>query len=72
MEFDCWGRVRGQLQSVIGKDAFQNWIEPLNLLKVTDGVACFSAPTSFVGTWVDRNYGDKIAAMMTAEGIVVN
>ena len=72
MEFDCWGRVRGQLQSVIGKDAFQNWIEPLNLLEVTDGVACFSAPTSFVGTWVDRNYGDKIAAMMTAEGIVVN
>jgi len=72
MEFDCWGRVRGQLQSVIGKDAFQNWIEPLNLLKVTDGVACFSAPTSFVGTWVDRNYGDKIASMMTAEGIVVN
>jgi len=72
MEFDCWGRVRDQLQSVIGKDAFQNWIEPLNLIKVTDGVACFSAPTSFVGTWVDRNYGDKIASMMTAEGVVVN
>ncbi len=72
MEFDCWGRVRDQLQSVIGKDAFQNWIEPLNLLRVTDGVACFSAPTSFVGTWVDRNYGDKIASMMTAEGVVVN
>ncbi len=72
MEFDCWGRVRGQLQSVIGKDAFQNWIEPLNLLRVTDGVACFSAPTSFVGTWVDRNYGDKIASMMTKEGIDVN
>jgi len=72
MEFDCWGRVRDQLQSVIGKDAFQNWIEPLNLIKVTDGVACFSAPTSFVGTWVDRNYGDTIASMMTAEGVVVN
>jgi len=72
MEIDCWGRVRDQLQGVIGKDAFQNWIEPLNLLRVTDGVACFSAPTSFVGTWVDRNYGDKIASMMTAEGVVVN
>ncbi len=72
METDCWGRVRGQLLDVIGKDAFQNWIEPLNLLAVVNGVASFSAPTSFVGTWVDRNYGDKIATMMTKEGIVVN
>ncbi len=72
MEFDCWGRVRDQLLTVIGRDAFQNWIEPLNLIKVADGVACFSSPTSFIGTWVDRNYGDKIAAMMTAEGVAVN
>ncbi len=72
MEFDCWGRVRDQLLGVIGKDAFQNWIEPLSLLRVSNGVACFSAPTSFVGTWVDRNYGDKIASMMTAEGVPVS
>jgi chromosomal replication initiator protein len=72
MEFDCWGRVRDQLPGIIGKDAFQNWIEPINLLDVSDGVACFSAPTSFVGTWVNRNYGDKIASMMTKEGVVVN
>jgi chromosomal replication initiator protein len=72
MEFDCWGRVRDQLRNVIGKDAFQNWIEPLNLLKVTDGIACFTAPTSFVGTWVDRNYGDQIAKMMTKEGVPVD
>lgn len=72
MEFECWGRVRDQLPSVIGKDAFQNWIEPLNLLKVADGVAWFSAPTSFVGTWVDRNYGDKIALMMTRAGVPVD
>ncbi len=72
MEFDCWGRVRDQLLNVIGKDAFQNWIEPLSLLKVTDGIASFSAPTSFVGTWVDRNYGDKIVMMMTREGVAVD
>lgn len=72
MEFDCWGRVRDQLLTVIGKDAFQNWIEPLSLLKVTDGIASFSAPTNFVGTWVDRNYGDKIVMMMTREGVAVD
>lgn len=72
MEFDCWSRVRDQLLHAIGKDAFQNWIEPLNLLKVIDGIASFSAPTSFVGTWVDRNYGDQIVMMMTREGVAVD
>ncbi len=72
MEFDCWGRVRDQLPSIIGDDAFQNWIEPLDLLKVADGVASFSSPTSFIGTWVNRNYGDKIATMMTQEGVAVD
>jgi chromosomal replication initiator protein len=72
MEFDCWGRVRDQLPSVIGDDAFQNWIEPLDLLKVVDGVASFASPTSFIGTWVNRNYGDKIALMMTREGVDVD
>jgi len=72
MEFDCWGRVRDQLPDIIGKDAFQNWIAPLDLLTVANGVANFSAPTNFVGTWVDRNYGDKITSMMTKEGVPVN
>ncbi len=72
MELDCWGRVRDQLPSIIGDDAFQNWIKPLDLLKVVDGVASFSSPTSFIGTWVNRNYGDKIALMMTQEGVPVD
>lgn len=72
MEFDCWAKVRDQLLRTIGEDAFQNWIEPLKILHVNDGVALFSAPTSFVGRWVDRNYGDKIAIMMTRSGVSVD
>ncbi len=72
MIIECWGRVCDQLRSDIGQDAFQNWIEPLNLLSVENGVASFSAPTSFVGTWVNRNYGDSITMMMTREGVDVD
>lgn len=71
MEIECWGRVRDQLLKMIGNDAFQNWIQPLDLLQVSEGVACFSTPTNFVGTWVDRNYGDQILALMAREGLAV-
>ena len=72
MVIECWGRVCDQIRSDIGQDAFQNWIEPLDLLSVEHGVASFSAPTSFVGNWVNRNYGDSIALMMTREGVDVD
>lgn len=71
METEPWGRIRNQLLKTLGKDAFQNWIEPLEFLDISDGVVVFSAPTNFIGTWVSRNYGDRIIAMMAHEGFVV-
>lgn len=71
MEKDCWGRIRSELLSLLGKDAFTNWIDPLELLEVGGLVARFSVPTSFIGNWVSRNYGDSILGMLQAEGLKV-
>ncbi len=60
MTKDSWGRVRDELQQEIGRDAFNNWIKPLELIGEENGVARFSVPTSFLGDWVARNYGDRI------------
>ena len=57
---EAWARVRDALRSQLGPDAFQNWIEPLAFLGADHGVGHFTAPTSFIGTWVVRNYGDAI------------
>lgn len=68
---ECWGRVCDLLKGDIGKDAFQNWIDPISFVNAELGTAYFSAPTSFVGTWVNRNYGDKIRLMLSREGLDV-
>jgi chromosomal replication initiator protein len=64
MTHDTWGNVRTALKTSVGQDAYRNWIEPLELCGVTDGVARFRVPTSFMGTWVARNFGDDILKLL--------
>ncbi len=72
MEQECWGRIRSELLSSLGKDAFTNWIDPMELLEAGGRVAQFSVPTSFIGNWVSRNYGESILGMLQAEGLKVD
>lgn len=72
MEKECWGRIRSELLSSLGKDAFTNWIDPLELLEAKGRIAHFSVPTSFIGNWVSRNYGESILGMLNSEGLSVD
>ncbi len=69
---EAWSRVRDGLLTHIGQDACKNWIEPLAFVGVAGGVGRFTAPTSFIGTWVTRNYGDAIRALFGREGVAVS
>ncbi|MCB1330612.1 MAG: ATP-binding protein, partial [Maritimibacter sp.] len=66
MTRNMWGQVRERLLSEIGQNHYRNWIEPLELNGLDDGVATFVVPTNFVGNWVQRNYGDRIMRHMSA------
>jgi hypothetical protein len=66
MTRNMWGQVRERLLSEIGQNHYRNWIEPLELNGLEDGVATFVVPTNFVGNWVQRNYGDRIMRHMSA------
>jgi len=66
MTRNAWGQVRERLLSEIGQNHYRNWIEPLELNGLEDGVATFFVPTNFVGNWVQRNYGDRIMRHMSA------
>ena len=68
---DPWGQARNGLRETIGRDAFQNWIDPLEFLGVEDGVCVFGTPTSFIGKWVTRHYGDAIRRLMSDAGAPV-
>ena len=68
---NAWLRVRTHLVREIGRDSFRTWFEPLTFLGVEQGVAQFAAPTSFIGTWIPRNYGDCVREHMRNEGLPV-
>ncbi len=68
---DVWTRVRSHLRSQIGKDACENWIDNLVFLGAEQGVARIVAPTSFIGTWVSRNYGETIRQLLARESVQV-
>ncbi|MBL3568980.1 chromosomal replication initiator protein DnaA [Rhodovulum sp. BSW8] len=72
MTDDTWGRIRDDLEKSIGKNNFVTWIAPLEFRALEDGVARFGVPTSFVGDWVNRNFGDKILEHLTRSGVDVD
>jgi chromosomal replication initiator protein len=69
---DAWERVRDALRGQLGQDAFQNWIDPLVFVSSDHGVVHLDAPTSFIGTWVSRNYGDQIRQLFCKHGVSVS
>lgn len=60
MTKEQWGQLKQELLKTVGKHDFANWIEPLELSGVHDGVASFEVPTAFIGNYVSQKYGDLI------------
>ena len=63
-----WPRACATLRERVGAGRFQSWIAPLALLSVEAGVATLAAPTSFLGSYVGRNFGEEILAALAAAG----
>jgi chromosomal replication initiator protein len=68
MSEDVWGRVRGELRAAVGAHNYAHWIEPLVLDSLIGGVATFHVPTSFMGTYVSQNFGDRIIVALGRQG----
>ncbi|PZO67138.1 MAG: chromosomal replication initiator protein DnaA [Paracoccus denitrificans] len=63
-----WGQARGDLERVIGANAYTTWIKPLRLTGVRDGIAEIASPTKFLSDWVSRHYARPILDALTAHG----
>jgi len=72
MTHDTWGSVQQSLLDEVGQNTYANWIEPLEFDDYKDGVARFLVPTSFLGTWVARNFGDRIKSHLIRVGAEVD
>ena len=72
MTNDTWGQIQQKLMKSVGKNNYTNWIEPLEFSDLNNGVATFFVPTSFMGNWVSRNFGDQIVQQFSNAGEDVN
>ncbi|MDH3262513.1 MAG: chromosomal replication initiator protein DnaA [Paracoccaceae bacterium] len=71
MNEETWGHVLVELRKTVGRNNFTTWIEPLEFEDLRNGVARIRVPTTFVGNWVSRNYGDQILRLLTGHGAKV-
>ncbi|WP_126978865.1 chromosomal replication initiator protein DnaA [Frigidibacter oleivorans] len=71
MTNDSWGRVRDELLRTVGRNNYVTWIEPLRLSDLKNGIARIEVPTSFMGDWVARNFGDQIRTLFQKAGAEV-
>ncbi len=68
MTQEQWGQLQRNLLTTVGKNNYANWIEPLKLCDISEGVATFHVPTNFMGNYVAQNFGDLILTQMVQAG----
>ena len=55
-----WRDLQSSIKLTIGNNNYRTWIDPLNFSHVEDDVAVFDVPTTFLGNYVEQNFGDVI------------
>ena len=55
-----WGRVQDDLRKNISRAKFQSWIASLDFAGVEDNTVVFTVPTTFIGNYVEQNFGEQI------------
>lgn len=63
-----WDDIKADLQGTVGTSNHSNWIEPLCFQGAQDGVAKFDVPTTFIGNYVNQNFGEQILYHFTRRG----
>ena len=55
-----WRDLQSSIKQTIGNNNYRTWIDPLNFSHVEDDVAVFDVPTTILGNYVEKNFGDVI------------
>ncbi|HKL68093.1 chromosomal replication initiator protein DnaA [Salibaculum sp.] len=63
-----WGAVKEDIRSAVGASNYKNWIEPLVLSSLSEGVAHINVPNAFMGDYVGKTFGDQIIYHLNRKG----
>ena len=71
MALEFWDIAADRLRKSLGNNSYKSWIEPLQFISETSGIAEFSVPTSFFGNYVRQHFEDQILYQMRESGFSV-
>jgi len=72
MTEELWNEASKKLKKRLGKNNYLTWIKPLNFMGTDGGVITFGVPTTFMGDWVSRNFGEQIRQQIVDLGAQVD
>jgi len=61
-----WDRIRHHLSQTISAESFQNWLAPTEQREEFSGTLLVRVPSEAAKMWLEQEYGDKIAAAISA------
>ena len=64
---EAWSSACRRLRAGLGEAVYNAWFERLDLVSVEDGTATLSVPTTFLKTWIQSHYVEKILAALRTE-----
>jgi chromosomal replication initiator protein len=67
MEQDRWSRVKGRLRSSVGEDVYSSWFARMDLEAVNRESVRVSVPTTFLRSWIQAHYSDRVLSCCKAE-----
>ena len=68
MTNEMWHTTLDALKATVGANNFSNWIAPLEFAQAEDGVVTFQVPTTFIGNYVNQNFGEQIKYQLAQNG----
>src|SRR3954468_4661360 len=67
MEQDRWSRVKGRLRSSVGEDVYTSWFARMDLESVQPESVKLSVPTTFLKSWIQAHYAERVLSCCQAE-----
>lgn len=64
---DHWTRVKGRLRSSVGEDIYSSWFARMDLEKVQQESVRLSVPTTFLKSWIQAHYAERVLSCFQAE-----
>ena len=52
-----WRKVMESAERELGREPVKKWLKPVALAEINRDLVVLTAPTTFIGDWVERNYG---------------